>query len=217
MLFHQYGAGLCMLAMLAEMWSGLEPMHLFYVLDFHAFFVFNCVSAVVYIVYWTALLLRSVVAKYVPLCRTITRAKPLTDRGGTSALDPPLISECPAWRGNCGVSYMMRRASSAGQCVGDPAASGRPGSVSAIPPLQLNPRSARQCQQQKPPAPHCKHCEAPCHWRWGIGHDGTGWIGCLTQRTMRAPHSRLAQGQVADVAGGGAAADGVRHRQRVVP
>ena len=67
MLFHQYGAGLCMLAMLAEMWSGLEPMHLFYVLDFHAFFVFNCISAVVYAVYWTALLLRSVVAKCVPL------------------------------------------------------------------------------------------------------------------------------------------------------
>jgi hypothetical protein len=66
MLCHQYGAGLCMLAMLAEMWSGLEPMHLFYVLDFHAFFVFNCISAVVYIVYWTALLLRSVVAKCVP-------------------------------------------------------------------------------------------------------------------------------------------------------
>lgn len=62
-LCHQYAGGLCVLAMLAEIWSGLEPMHLFYALDYHSYIVFNFITAVLFCIYWMVLLIRSVVAQ----------------------------------------------------------------------------------------------------------------------------------------------------------
>eukprot|EP00241_Pyramimonas_parkeae_P005974 CAMPEP_0114241388 /NCGR_PEP_ID=MMETSP0058-20121206/9606_1 /TAXON_ID=36894 /ORGANISM="Pyramimonas parkeae, CCMP726" /LENGTH=428 /DNA_ID=CAMNT_0001353911 /DNA_START=12 /DNA_END=1298 /DNA_ORIENTATION=+ len=62
-LCHQYIAGLCALAMVGELWSGLEPMHLFFALDYHSYVVFNFITAGLYCIYWLALLIRSVVAK----------------------------------------------------------------------------------------------------------------------------------------------------------
>lgn len=66
----QYIAGLCALAMVGELWSGLEPMHLFFALDYHSYVVFNFITAGLYCIYWLALLIRSVVAKWVlsPSC-----------------------------------------------------------------------------------------------------------------------------------------------------
>jgi hypothetical protein len=63
---------MCLLAMLAELWSGMEPMHLFYALDFHAYIVFNFMAAAMFVIYWGALLINAVIARWAePLTLTL--------------------------------------------------------------------------------------------------------------------------------------------------